>query len=447
MLASQRIAAASTPAAEPPIRSDGLCCARRDHPDLPLREYAAMQHLVGSRPAANIDLVAQLLLLLGLWGGAYLAHAHRFRAHGAVQTTLVLANLFFIFFVMISSFNTYIIAGQTTTGSVARIMLLHGALGLVAELTALYLLVRMRTKLLPPRLRVRNIKRLMRAVLLLWTVVVVVGATLYGERYLVTPAAAASAPLSQLRQSGADVYVHAVELQDAVQRHNLATAKRHAEHLVNLIEGRNGPHYGDVDGNGDIEDPGDGTGLLPELRAVTRATNDHTVMVEATAIQQEVIRIRDDALAVVAKSSVATLAPLAGEIVALARRTNGQDLFQLETQARAAGMLDVPLAVAPVAGAAGHPGMVAVVAQNFAFTPRIITVPPGTMIMWVNNDASKHTVTSDSGIFNSGDMSRGDTFAHTFTTSGRFPYYCRYHGDKGGIGMSGIVIVSASSGG
>jgi plastocyanin len=186
---------------------------------------------------------------------------------------------------------------------------------------------------------------------------------------------------------------------------------------------------------------------LPELQAVTRATNDHTVMVEATAIQQEVIRIRDDALAVVAKSSVATLAPLAGEIVALARRTNGQDLFQLETQARAAGMLDVPLAVAPVAGAAGHPGMVAVVAQNFAFTPRIITVPPGTMIMWVNNDASKHTVTSDSGIFNSGDMSRGDTFASTFTTSGRFPYYCRYHGDKGGIGMSGIVIVSAPAGG
>lgn len=401
-----------------------------------------MQQLVGTRLAADIDLVAELLILLGLWGGAYFARTHHYRAHGATQTTLVLANLFFILVIMIPSFNSYIIAGQTSTGPVARIMLLHGALGLVAELSALYLLVRMRTKLLPPRLRVRKIKRLMRAVLLLWTVVVVVGATLYGERYLVTPAAAASAPLSQLRQSGADVYVHAVELQDAVQRHNLATAKRHAEHIVNLIEGRKGPHYGDVDGNGDIEDPGDGTGLLPELQAVTGATNDHTVTTEASAIQQQVIRIRDDALAVAAESSVAPSAPIAGEIVALARRTNGQDLFQLETRARAAGVVDIPLAVAPVAGAAGHPGMVTVVAENFAFTPRIITVPPGTMIMWVNNDTSKHTVTSDSGVFSSGDMSRGDTFAYTFTTSGRFPYYCRYHGDKGGIGMSGMVIVS-----
>lgn len=291
-----------------------------------------MQHLVGSRLAADIDLVAQLLILLGLWGGAYLARTRRFRAHGVVQTTLVLSNLVFIFLIMILSFNTYVIAGQTTTGPVARIMLLHGAMGLIAELTALYLVVRMRTKLLTPRLRVRNIKRLMRAVLLLWTAVVLIGATLYRERYLVTPAAAASAPLSQLRQSGADVYVHAVELQDAVQRHNLATAKRHAEHLVNLIEDRNGPHYGDVDGNGVIEDPGDGTGLMPELQAVTRATSDHTV-------------------------------------------------------------------------------------------------------------------TSDTGVFNSGDMSRGDTFAYTFTTPGQFPYYCRYHGDKGGIGMSGIVIVSAPASG
>lgn len=402
-----------------------------------------MQHLVGTRLAADIDLGAELLILLGLWVGAYLAHTHRFRAHGLVQTTLVLTNLVFIVFVMLPSFNTYIIAGQTTTGPVARLMLLHGALGLLAQLSALYLVVRMRTTLLPPRWRVRQIKRPMRAVLLLWTAVVLIGVGVYRERYLVTPAAAASAPLAQLRQSGADVYVHAVELQDAVQRHNLATAKRHAEHLVNLIEGRTGPHYGDVDGNGDIEDPGDGTGLLSELQALTRATHDHPLTTEATAIQQRVSRIRDDALAVAAESSVAPLAPLAGDIVALARRTNGQDLFQLETRARDAGVLDVPLAVAPVAGAAGRPGMVTVVAQNFAFTPRIITVSPGTMIMWVNNDASKHTVTSDTGIFSSGDLSRGDTFASTFTRPGRFPYYCRYHGDKGGIGMSGMVIVVA----
>ncbi len=41
---------------------------------------------------------------------------------------------------------------------------------------------------------------------------------------------------------------------------------------------------------------------------------------------------------------------------------------------------------------------------------------------WTNNDGVMHTVTSDSGVFDSGYLSNGDTFTFTFTEAGTFPY-------------------------
>ena len=46
--------------------------------------------------------------------------------------------------------------------------------------------------------------------------------------------------------------------------------------------------------------------------------------------------------------------------------------------------------------------------------------------------------------FDSGNLNNGDSFTHTFTTTGSFPYYCQYHGGPGGSGMSGTVTVSAA---
>jgi plastocyanin len=65
-----------------------------------------------------------------------------------------------------------------------------------------------------------------------------------------------------LRQESDKVLVHAQFLQDAVDESNLANVLFHAEHLVNMIEGKQGEHFGDLNGNGIIENPGDGFGLL-----------------------------------------------------------------------------------------------------------------------------------------------------------------------------------------
>lgn len=50
---------------------------------------------------------------------------------------------------------------------------------------------------------------------------------------------------------------------DAQKAGNLKEMKRQAEGLANLIEGKGGQDYGDLDGDGTVTDPSDGFGLLP----------------------------------------------------------------------------------------------------------------------------------------------------------------------------------------
>ncbi len=79
---------------------------------------------------------------------------------------------------------------------------------------------------------------------------------------------------------------------------------------------------------------------------------------------------------------------------------------------------------------------------NSEFTPKGLTVKVGTTVVWTSEDNPIHTVTADDGSFDSGRMKKGDTFSHTFTQAGEYPYYCAIHGAPGGVGMSGVVIVT-----
>ena len=49
---------------------------------------------------------------------------------------------------------------------------------------------------------------------------------------------------------------------DTLDKQNLAGIQLHAEHLVNIVEGNQGAHYGDLNRDGTIQNPGDGFGLL-----------------------------------------------------------------------------------------------------------------------------------------------------------------------------------------
>lgn len=72
-------------------------------------------------------------------------------------------------------------------------------------------------------------------------------------------------------------------------------------------------------------------------------------------------------------------------------------------------------------------GPAAVTIQNLAFSPALLTVPAGTTVTWTNNEAIAHTVTSNTGLFDSGIFNRGDTYSFTFNDKGIYEYHCTLH--------------------
>ena len=74
---------------------------------------------------------------------------------------------------------------------------------------------------------------------------------------------------------------------------------------------------------------------------------------------------------------------------------------------------------------------------NFAFTPSDITITQGSAVQWTVGSGT-HTTTSDTGVWNSGNLSTGNSFSVTFNTPGNFPYHCGIHSF-----MTGVVHVQA----
>jgi plastocyanin len=83
------------------------------------------------------------------------------------------------------------------------------------------------------------------------------------------------------------------------------------------------------------------------------------------------------------------------------------------------------------------PGANEVFIQGMAFNPSSITVSVNTTITWTNKDGVAHTVTSTTGLFDSGGINPNGTYSRQFTTTGSFPYRCTIHPS-----MTGTVVVN-----
>ena len=70
------------------------------------------------------------------------------------------------------------------------------------------------------------------------------------------------------------------------------------------------------------------------------------------------------------------------------------------------------------------------------FIPSEITVAPGTIVTWVNNEAMPHTVVDLNKGFRSKTLVKDAKFSFTFTTAGDYSYLCSIHPN-----MKGKVIV------
>ena len=74
---------------------------------------------------------------------------------------------------------------------------------------------------------------------------------------------------------------------------------------------------------------------------------------------------------------------------------------------------------------------------GFAFSTTSLSVAKGTKVTWKNNDATTHTVTSDDGTFDSGNIAPGGSYSYTFADAGTFAYHCKIH-----PGMTAKVVVA-----
>lgn len=63
---------------------------------------------------------------------------------------------------------------------------------------------------------------------------------------------------------------------------------------------------------------------------------------------------------------------------------------------------------------------------DLGYDPAAVTINVGQTVTWTNDGDLPHTVTFDGGP-DSGTLSPGDTYAHTFEAAGELSYICTIH--------------------
>jgi plastocyanin len=276
---------------------------------------------------------------------------------------------------------------------------------------------------------------------------------------------------------------------------SIADAKRHSEHILNLLDGTGS----DLDGAHGIQNPGDGFGIISYVTRMREAAVTASEAADATgAIQlhaSHVMMSSDNALAWAAQIREATLqigqtasvGDIGPQVETIGRFSNlllnGEDgngdgevapaeggIFTAYQHAQYMAAIGVSTGGGVVGaeeqgnsgentgGAEEHvdheetPGVeepaeagttneVVVRMLDFNFEPAELSVPVGTTVRFINAGQARHSATLDSNAFDSTLLEPGGEFSFTFTEPGTFPYYCLLHGLPGGEGMSGVVIV------
>jgi plastocyanin len=78
--------------------------------------------------------------------------------------------------------------------------------------------------------------------------------------------------------------------------------------------------------------------------------------------------------------------------------------------------------------AARKPATIRIAIEEMKFSPADATAKPGDTILWTNKDVVAHTVTSQTGAFDSRLIPPGGTWKHVVKTkTGAFGYKCSYH--------------------
>ena len=136
--------------------------------------------------AADLVLLLEIAMGMGLLLGAWLAHTRRFRQHAWCQSSVVLLNLAVIALMMIPSFRVHVFPRIPAKLGKAYYALAaaHATLGSITKLAGLYILLAAGTTVLPEKLRITQYKLCMRSVLMLWWLVLLLGFATYTRWYV-----------------------------------------------------------------------------------------------------------------------------------------------------------------------------------------------------------------------------------------------------------------------
>ena len=139
--------------------------------------------LWGGPLLADVNLLLEILLVLGLTVGAFLARAGSIEAHRINQTAWVLVNAALVAFVMASSMATFRIARLADLANPGNaITVAHAVIGALTLAGGLWLVLQM-NDVLPRPLHVRRWKTLMRLTLAGYWAVALLGLATYRAWY------------------------------------------------------------------------------------------------------------------------------------------------------------------------------------------------------------------------------------------------------------------------
>ena len=135
---------------------------------------------------ADLTLLLEIAMGVGLLIGALLARLRRFRGHAWCQSVIVLFNLAVIVLTMIPSFRVHVSPKIPLKLGKAYYALAtaHAALGTITEIAGLYILLAAGTSILPEKFRITKYKLWMRTVLVLWWAVLLLGLATYARWYV-----------------------------------------------------------------------------------------------------------------------------------------------------------------------------------------------------------------------------------------------------------------------
>ena len=135
---------------------------------------------------ADIVLLLEVGMGAGLVAGALFARAKWYRLHAGCQSAIVLLNLILIALTMFPTFHSRVLPKLPARigKPYYALAVTHAAMGSVAEIGGLYILLAAGTNLLPAKFRITRYKLWMRSVLLIWWIVLLLGVATYARSYM-----------------------------------------------------------------------------------------------------------------------------------------------------------------------------------------------------------------------------------------------------------------------